>query len=396
MSTFPPFAAEPYGLPDDLAGRLLTPALCIYRPIVEANVGRILVILGGDPGRWRPHLKTTKSPDLWRLLLERGIRQFKCATTREARLLLETADAAGHPDVDLLIAYPHVEPALSQLAALARRFPRARVSVLCETPEAAHAIPNELGIFPDLDSGMHRTGLTPARWDDWQPIARELGVRFRGVHFYDGHLRDPDVEVRTPEAARGYDSLLAFVNRLEESRAPVREIITSGTPALMPAIRHEGLIRFHAPRDGRVHRVSAGTVLLHDAGYAVIAPELALTPAAVVMSRVISAPVEGRITLDAGSKSLAAETGDPCACIAGHTEWRALTPSEEHLPIEIGGAAPPAPGTMLRLIPRHVCPTVNLAERAILIERDGSWREIEIIARAHDLLARESRRIGGG
>lgn len=386
MPTFPPFAIEPYHLPEQLARRLLTPALVIYRPIVEANIDRILAIAGGDVERWRPHLKTTKSPDLWRLLLDRGIRQFKCATTREAAALLTTADEAGVPEVDLLIAYPHVEPALSQLAALARRFPRARVSVLCEAPEAASTMPTELGIFPDLDAGMHRTGLAPARWDAWRPVARDLGERFRGVHFYDGHLRDADLAIRTREAARGYDQLLAFIQRLESGGARVREIITSGTPTLVPALRHEGLSRFHAPDKGRVHRVSAGTVVLHDAGYAVIAPELELTPAAVVMSRVISAPMDGRITLDAGSKSLAAETGDPCACIAGCADWRALSPSEEHLPVAIGDAAPPAPGTLLRLVPRHICPTVNLAERAILIERDGSWREIEIIARAHDLL----------
>lgn len=381
------FPADRYRLPDGLEAQLFTPSLVVHRALVERNVDRVLTLLEGDPNRWRPHLKTTKSPDVWRLLMERGIRQFKCTTPREARVLLDAARDANRNQIDLLVAYPHVEPALSELAALARQHPRARLSVLCEEPAFAPAIPSSLGLFLDLDPGMHRTGLANERWDEWSPVARDLGDRFRGLHYYDGHLRDTDLGVRTRRAANGYERLLAFADRLERAGAPVREIITSGTPTLLPAIRHDGLRAFNAMDQGRIHRVSAGTVVFHDAGYESIAPELGLTPAAVVMSRIISAPKRGRITLDAGSKSLAAETGDPCAFVAGRANWRALAPSEEHLPVDIRDDQPPPRGVCVALVPRHICPTVNLAERAVFIEGD-SWRIIDIAARAHDVVTR--------
>jgi D-serine deaminase-like pyridoxal phosphate-dependent protein len=53
----------------------------------------------------------------------------------------------------------------------------------------------------------------------------------------------------------------------------------------------------------------------------------------------------------------------------GYPELRALKPSEEHLPFEVEGALDgPAIGTVLYLIPRHVCPTVNNFDRAAVVE----------------------------
>ena len=39
---------------------------------------------------------------------------------------------------------------------------------------------------------------------------------------------------------------------------------------------------------------------------------------------------------------------------------------------------------MLAVVPRHVCPTVNLAEQALVIDSDG-LRSADVTARAHEL-----------
>ena len=39
---------------------VLTPALVVYPEIVAANIAQTLRLLGGDPDRWRPHIKTAK------------------------------------------------------------------------------------------------------------------------------------------------------------------------------------------------------------------------------------------------------------------------------------------------------------------------------------------------
>ena len=46
-------------------------------------------------------------------------------------------------------------------------------------------------------------------------------------------------------------------------------------------------------------------------------------------------------------------------------------------------------GAEILLMPRHVCPTVNLAEKVVLID-DGIMQDVvAVTARAHDLLADE-------
>src|SRR5215475_13594619 len=65
------------------ADDLLTPALILYPEIVAANIEKMLSLLGGDGKRWRAHLKTAKLGFTLKLLLDRGVTNFKCATTLE-------------------------------------------------------------------------------------------------------------------------------------------------------------------------------------------------------------------------------------------------------------------------------------------------------------------------
>ena len=73
----------------------------------------------------------------------------------------------------------------------------------------------------------------------------------------------------------------------------------------------------------------------------------------------------------------------------GHPEYVPQTPSEEHLPLYVGQGALPARGTLLQLVPRHVCPTINLAEQALLLERGRLHSIVPVSARAHELLLEE-------
>jgi D-serine deaminase-like pyridoxal phosphate-dependent protein len=56
---------------------VLTPALLLYPEILAANIDRTVEWLGGNPNRWRPHIKTAKLGYTLRMLVARGIRNFK-------------------------------------------------------------------------------------------------------------------------------------------------------------------------------------------------------------------------------------------------------------------------------------------------------------------------------
>jgi D-serine deaminase-like pyridoxal phosphate-dependent protein len=353
---------------------------------VRRNVRAILAECGGDASRWRPHLKTTKIAAVWRELVHAGVRHFKCATTREAALLLEVLRAENVRGGDLLVAYPCVGPARRRLGELAQAFPETKLSLLCEEAEDVAAIPAAIDLFVDVNPGMDRTGLDPAGGERIAAIARRAGARFRGIHFYDGHIHDVDYATRRAKAHATYDRLMALVATLTRDGIEVGEVITSGTPTLRPALEYKPF-NVSSGKSGAAprHRISPGTVVFHDQRSADETPELDLVPAAVVLARVVSRPSPTRVTCDAGSKSLAAEAGDPCAFVLGHPELVAGHPSEEHLPLDVSSGSPPARGTPLYLVPRHVCPTVNLAEEAVLIEKGRIAEIVPVAGRAHEL-----------
>jgi D-serine deaminase-like pyridoxal phosphate-dependent protein len=361
---------------DSLAS-LQTPALLVRLDRVRANVRRMLECVQGRPGRWRPHVKTAKIPEVLDLLLEHGVRRFKCATTREAQVLL---GRAAEP-VDLLLAMPVRGANLERAAALAAAHPRHRLSVLVE--DAGHAREARrhptLGLYVDLNSGFDRTGIPHADRARIAATVEAAGHALRGLHDYEGHVRSPDATARVGQCRAIYGELLRIASELDEQGHVVRELLTSGTPTFAHALGFEAF-------RGHDHQVCPGTVVYWD-GNSARFDLSGFAPATTVLTRVISVPAARRVTCDAGSKSVDAASGEPCAAVVGWPGLRARTPSEEHLPLDVVDGETPAPGTLLELVPAHVCPTVNLADEAVLLERDVIIGVVPVAARGHDVRA---------
>src|SRR5438477_8345437 len=154
----------------------------------------------------------------------------------------------------------------------------------------------------------------------------------------------------------GYERLLKVVSEIERQGTSVPEVITAGTPTFPCSLAYEGF-----RGQGFIHRVSPGTVVYCDAtSLAQLPGKYGYRPAALVLTRVVSRPRMGTVTCDAGHKAVSADAGVPTCVVVGHPELTALSPSEEHLLMEVAaGAAAPGIGEELYLLPRHVCPTVN-------------------------------------
>lgn len=352
---------------------ILTPALLVYPDIVKANIRATLKMTGDDANRWRPHIKTTKISEVVRGLSAYGIRNFKCSTT------LELSMACGAGAADVLLAFPVMGANARAAREIAAGFPGARVSVLVESPEQASIWRNTgIGIFIDVNSGMNRTGISDESITAIIDLARNAGDQFRGVHYYDGHMSGIAASERETRAHEGYDRLMHILDALEGAGVPVDEVITSGTPAAPFAMSYEAF------RNKRfVHRISPGTVVYNDMTSLEQLPEFGYQPAALVLATVVSRPTAHSITCDAGHKSVSADAGVPTCEVVGHPDWKPAKPSEEHLPIEIPSGALPALGDKLYLIPRHVCPTVNNFDEAVMV-KDGKVQGVtSVTARGH-------------
>ena len=344
------------------AAEVLTPALVVYPEIVSSNIERTLQLLGGNVDRWRVHIKTAKLGYTLRMLVDHGIHYYKCATTLELLVACQCGAA------DVLMAYPCVGANARRVREIAEEFPRTRISILAENEEqVVQWRGSRMGIFLDINSGMNRTGIEQDHAQEVDTLTRAIaaaGLEFRGLHYYDGQYGFMDGPQRTAAAHEGYDRLMKIVSELERDGLSVAEVITAGTPTFPCSLSYPGF------RDAKfMHGISPGTIVYNDAtSLAQLPREYGYRPAALVLTRVVSRPRAGTITCDAGHKAVSADAGVPTCVVVGHPELTPLAPSEEHLPMSVEGNAPgPRTGEMLYLLPRHICPTVNNFEHALLV-----------------------------
>ncbi len=348
---------------------ILTPALLIYPDVIDCNIKCTLSLLGGDASRWRAHVKTAKLGFSMRCLINNGVQCFKCATTLELLVACESGAK------DVLIAYPVVGANAQRVRDIAARFPGVRVSALAENEEQIRQWRgSSIGVFLDINPGMNRTGIEQE--DRTAVLAltqtiRNSELEFRGLHYYDGQYGSLSEPERTTAAHAGYRRLLDLLNVLQKHGIAVPELITAGTPTFPCSLSFKEFAN-----SAFTHRVSPGTVIYNDAtSLAQLPAEFGYAPAALVLSRVVSHPSADVITCDAGHKSVSADAGIPTCIALGHPELEGQSPSEEHLPMQVSGTAPPV-GAELFLLPRHVCPTVNNFDSAILV-RNGSLEKVE-------------------
>src|SRR5260370_4651787 len=164
---------------------VLTPALLLYPEFVASNIERTLDLLGGDADRWRVHIKTAKLGFTLRMLVERGVRNFKCATTLE--LLVACRSGAG----DVLFAYPAVSANARRGIEIADQFPQVRISVLAENEQQVRQWRgSRVGVFLGVNPGMDRTGIEQSHSGEIVDVSQgsfNLGLEVLGHHSSDGH-----------------------------------------------------------------------------------------------------------------------------------------------------------------------------------------------------------------
>ncbi|MCL5099176.1 MAG: D-TA family PLP-dependent enzyme [Candidatus Omnitrophica bacterium] len=349
-----------------------SPALLIYRDRLGANLRRMIDV-AGRVDRLRPHIKTHKIAEVISIEIALGITKFKCATIAEAEL------AADSGVTDLLLAYPLVGPNIQRLAAMAKARPGTRFSTIADDAEVIRALSHTLQaaeshchspgieVLLDIDVGQHRTGVSDHSEAVrlYGLIASMPGLRPGGLHAYDGHISDSDLAARTAACEAAFAPVAKLRHELLEMGLSVPRVVAGGTPTFP----------IHAQR-GDVE-CSPGTCVFWDAGYATKLPDLRFTPAALVLTRVVSKPGINRLCLDLGHKAIASEMPHPRVRFLNLPDARAVAHSEEHLTVETPRAAQRRIGDCLYGVPWHICPTVALYREAVVIQDGkaiGRWR----------------------
>lgn len=334
-----------------------SPSLVLYKDRIVENIKRLVDSID-DVNRLRPHIKTHKSPEVSRLMLNAGIRKFKCATISEAEML---ANAGA---TDILLAYQPVGPKTSRLAELVTAFPKVKFSCLVDNSmSAAHLsrtfeeTGKPIDVYIDLNVGMNRTGIVPEHAPALFSDALSLkGIHITGLHAYDGHLRDPDFQVRSRQCDEAFKSVLTLQQQIIEQFQTALTIVAGGTPTYS----------IHSKRKNI--ECSPGTFIYWDKGYETVLQEQHYLHAALVLSRIISIPSKGVVCTDLGHKAIASE--NPLTNRVYFLNAPDLQPtghSEEHMVFKTSAPEKYKVGDVLYGVPHHVCPTVALHDEAVVV-----------------------------
>ena len=204
-----------------------------------------------------------------------------------------------------------------------------------------------------------------AMYREWNTLP---GIVMRGMHCYDGHRHESSVQEREVATAPVDKQIEEIKARLKADGICCEILIMGGTPSFP----------VHAEMTGEF--LSPGTCVIQDAGYRKAYPDLKFTPAAALLTRVVSRPSRDTFTLDLGCKAVATDPQPERAEIVGMEYARTVIQNEEHwvvrVPEEHIADIPPI-GTELFAIPTHVCPTSALYPAVPVVENGkvtGWWK----------------------
>ncbi|OLT12091.1 alanine racemase [Kocuria sp. CNJ-770] len=346
-----------------------TPDVLIDRDVLGRNIERMAAAMRAKGLALRPHAKTHKVPEIAALQLAAGAAGLTVATIGEAEVF------AAHGARDLFLAYPlWVGP--RQAERLRRLSTTARISAGVDSAEAAAAMGEQLGdaagdvaVLVEIDSGHHRSGVRPDAAADVARAALRAGLRVEGVFTFPGHSYAPGMPAEA--AAQEQQALERASQKMRDAGFEVLRRSGGSTPSAL-------LTKGSAATEAR-----PGVYVFGDAQQLELGrcswEDVALTVASTVVSRHEGGHgVPRRIVLDAGSKVLGTDrpawaTGH--GRLLDHPDARITALSEHHATVVWPEDRPlPALGDRLRVVPNHVCITMNLVDDVAVV-RDGELLE---------------------
>ena len=330
-----------------------TPHVLVDREVLGRNLHAMQESAAAAGLALRPHAKTHKSLEVARLQLAAGAVGLTVATVSEAEVFAGVCD-------DLFVAYPlWVDD--ERATRLRGVLDVATVAVGVDSVESVRQLAPladaGLRVRVEVDSGHHRSGVPAGDVVGVATAAAEAGLSVDGVFTFPGHSYSP--HGRATAAADEQRELGAARDALVAAGIPCPSVSGGSTPSVEYA------------RGDVLTEVRPGVYVFGDAQQwelGTATPErVALTVVATVVGRYAD-----RVVLDSGSKVLGA---DRSAWATGHGRLldhpeAVITALSEHHATVTGFDAPR--GTRVRVVPNHVCTTVNLADEYVV--GDGTWR----------------------
>ncbi len=276
---------------------LETPALLIDLDAMETNLAKVSDYYRGRAVKARPHFKNHAVLALAQRQVAAGAIGMTVARVRHAEALAE------HGVGSILVANEIVdEGSLRRLIEISRY---AEIILSVDDEENVSQIARLAGdakaninLVIDLEVGLGRCGAPLKEALSLARMARDFGLRVRGLMGYEGHLQKLPPTEQTQSLRSEVAELLTRTRRQLEDDGFTVDIVTLGGTGTYKAYQNYPSIT----------EVQVGSYLLMDTFYQPFAPDFQL--GLTVLTRVISHAAD-HIVLDAGLKAISSERGIP-------------------------------------------------------------------------------------
>jgi D-serine deaminase-like pyridoxal phosphate-dependent protein len=373
--------------PNDILD-LPTPALLLDRSRLERNAAAMrdkILQLGVT---LRPHVKTSKSVDVLRVLAGGAIEiPVTVSTIAEARYFFD----AGVNDILYAVGIAPVK--LPEVAEMIRA--GCKLRIILDTLEAAEAVRAfaeaedvAIKVLIEIDSDGHRAGVAPS-----DPllleIGRRLGPRLAGVMTHAGASYDCRTRAEFEAMAEQERALtVEAAERLRAAGLPCPTVSVGSTPTLHYARKLDGVTEARAGvyAFGDLVQAELGTCSTGDIAIGVLASVIGHNRH------------HGRVLIDAGFLALSRDRGTAelpvdwgygavCDAITGEIidDVTVSSTNQEHgIVTSRSGAIDferfPV-GCRVKILPNHACATAAAYERYFVT--DGSERVVDVWERVN-------------
>jgi threo-3-hydroxy-D-aspartate ammonia-lyase len=365
---------------------LTTPALVLDRHRLERNAARMRDKVRGLGVTLRPHVKTSKSIDVLRVLAGGADVPITVSTVAEARYFF------AHGVTDILYAVGIAPVKLPEVATLVRNGCRLRVILdTIEAADALHEFVEREGVpieaLIEIDSDGHRAGVGP---DDplLIEIGRRLGSSLAGVMTHAGAsygCRNREAFEAMAEQERALTVQAAERLRAAGLRCDI--VSVGSTPTIHYGRSLEGVTeaRVGVYAFGDLVQVELGTCAMGDVAVGVLASVIGHNRS------------QGRVLIDAGFLALSRDRGTAdlpvdwgygavCDAVTGEVmeDVTVSSTNQEHGIItarsgEIDFGRFPV-GSRVKILPNHSCATAAAYDLYFVTEGDerivAAWDRI--------------------
>lgn len=357
-----------------------TPALIVDYDIMMDNIKTVQKYADAKNVALRPHTKTHKSPYIAKLQEKEGAKGIAVAKLGEAEVMAENGLK------DIFIANEVVSP--NKLERIKKLGETIDISFGLDSIEAAKIIEN---VFKDSDKkavvlieievGENRSGVIEE--EDYKNLLSYLKekcphIHFKGIFSHDGNSYSAkNLEECKEIHLKSQERTLNFAKIAEGMGMPVETVSVGSTPSMLNDF----------PILEGVTEIRPGTYIFMDASMKNACENC--DTAATILATVISRPTEERVILDVGAKGITMQTRTSgITAVEGMGQIKQFPGVnifdvyDEHAIIYDKKMRDNVKvADKVEIIPVHICPVVNLHEKAYFVSKGEVIEEVPILAR---------------